>query len=178
MRMATSDNALAERAGGGDRDAFRVLLERHYDRMYRLAYRYCGRHADAEDITQDICLALPGKLRSFQGSAQFTTWLYRVVLNAAKDWSRRAASADRAHEAFAEVSDLSRGAEAETAERMAWVYEALGAMNEDLRATALLVLAEGLSHREAADVLDVKESTVSWRMHEIRNSLKRLVEAG
>ena len=76
MRMATSDNALAERAAGGDRDAFRVLLERHYDRMYRLAYRYCGRHADAEDITQDICLALPAKLRSFKGSAQFTTWLY------------------------------------------------------------------------------------------------------
>ena len=178
MRMATSDNALAERAAGGDRDAFRVLLERHYDRIYRLAYRYCGRHADAEDITQDICLALPGKLRSFQGSARFTTWLYRVALNAAKDHARRGQSAAKAHETYAEVSALEREGEAETAAQMAWVYEALGAMNEDLRATALLVLAEGLSHAEAADVLEVKESTVSWRMHEIRNSLKSLVEAG
>lgn len=176
--MATSDNALAERAAGGDRDAFRVLLERHYDRMYRLAYRYCGRHADAEDITQDICLALPAKLRSFKGSAQFTTWLYRVVLNAAKDWSRRAVTAGKTLETYAEVDALTRAGEAETAAQMAWVYEALGAMNEDLRATALLVLAEGLSHAEAAEVLEVKESTVSWRMHEIRNSLKCLVEAG
>ncbi len=178
MRMATSDNDLAERAAGGDRDAFRVLLERHYDRMYRLAYRFSGRHADAEDITQDICLALPAKLRSFKGSARFTTWLYRVVLNAAKDFARRGVTADRAHETYAQVSALTRDGEADTAAQMAWVYEALGAMSEDLRATALLVLAEGLNHAEAAEVLEVKESTVSWRMHEIRNSLKRLVEAG
>lgn len=175
MRMATGDNELAERAAGGDRDAFRVLLERHYDRLYRLAYRFCGNHADAEDLAQEICLNMPAKLRSFRGDAKFTTWLYRVVVNAAQDLRRKQATAQRIGEAFAEVQDLTRAGEQQTASNMAWVYESLAAMSEDLHATALLVLAEGLSHAEAADVLEVKEGTISWRMREIREQLKSLL---
>ena len=174
--MTTGDNDLAERAGGGDREAFRVLLERHYDRMYRLAYRFCGTHADAEDLAQDICLSLPAKLRAFRGEARFTTWLYRVVVNAARDLHRKKATADRLTETFAEVEDLNRATDAETRKEMTWVYEALASMNPDLHETALLVLAEGLSHGEAAEVLDVKENTISWRMHEIRKQLKRLLD--
>ena len=174
--MTTGDNDLAERAGGGDRDAFRVLLERHYDRMYRLAYRFCGNHADAEDLAQDICVDLPSKLRSYRGDAQFTTWLYRVVVNASRDLRRKQVTAERVTETFAEVEDLARADEAQTRNDMAWVYETLTAMNADLHETALLVLAEGLSHGEAAEVLDVKESTISWRMHEIRKELKRLLD--
>ncbi len=176
MRMATGDNELAERAAGGDRDAFRVLLERHYDRLYRLAYRFSGNHADAEDLAQDICLNLPAKLRAFRGDAKFTTWLYRVVVNASQDLRRKRATADRVSETFAEVQNLTRATEAQTASDMAWVYENLAAMNEDLHATALLVLAEGMNHAEAADILEVKESTISWRMHEIRKQLKSLLD--
>ena len=175
MRMATGDNELAERAAGGDRDAFRVLLERHYDRLYRLAYRFSGNHADAEDLAQEICLNMPAKLRSFRGDAKFTTWLYRVVVNAAQDLRRKQATAQRIGETFAEVQDLTRAGEAQTANDMAWVYESLAAMSEDLHATALLVLAEGLSHAEAAEVLEVKEGTISWRMREIREQLKSLL---
>ncbi|HHB80480.1 MAG TPA: RNA polymerase sigma factor, partial [Aliiroseovarius sp.] len=81
--MDESDGTLARAAAGGDRDAFGALLARHYDRLFAFAFRLMGARDQAEDLTQDICAALPGKLASFRGEARFTTWLYRVAVNAA-----------------------------------------------------------------------------------------------
>ena len=58
MRMTVSDEGLAMAAAGGDRAAFAALLERHYDRLFAFAFRAIGNRAEAEDLTQDICLAL------------------------------------------------------------------------------------------------------------------------
>ena len=82
--METPDETLALAAAGGDRAAFAVLVQRHYDRIYGLAYRLTGSRAEAQDMAQDICAALPAKLRNWRGEARFTTWLYRVVVNAAQ----------------------------------------------------------------------------------------------
>ena len=59
MRMETSDESLARAAAEGDSHAFSLLLERHYDRVFRLAFRLTGAAAEAEDLTQDVCAALP-----------------------------------------------------------------------------------------------------------------------
>ena len=176
--MTTDDESLARQAGAGDRAAFQLLLERHYDRIYRLAYRFLGAQEDAEDLAQDVCVALPGKLRSFRGESRFTTWLYRVVLNSARDLQRRRSSAQRLVSDYAEVSTLARGAQEARQRDTAWLYQALGLLSDDLRETAILVLAEELSHAEAGVVLGIKESTVSWRLHEVRKKLKVLARAG
>jgi RNA polymerase sigma-70 factor (ECF subfamily) len=96
MRMTVPDEDLARAAADGDGAAFAALLERHYDRLFALAWRLTGQKAEAEDLTQDICLALPAKLGGYRGAAKFTTWLYRVAVNAAHDRRRRAASRARA----------------------------------------------------------------------------------
>lgn len=176
MRMNTDDNELAARAAGGDPVAFQSLLERHYDTIFRVAYRFTGLRQDAEDLTQDICASLPARLRSFRGEARFTSWLYRVVVNAAQDMRRKQANAGRLNAVYGEISELERDQEAETAREIAWLYETLEQLGDDLRQTAILVVAEGLSHAEAAAVLNLKESTVSWRMHELRKRLKAQVE--
>ena len=62
MLKTTDDSALAAAATAGDREAFRRLVERHYDLIYRIAYRYVGAAADAEDIAQDVCVTLATKL--------------------------------------------------------------------------------------------------------------------
>ena len=92
MRMTTSDEALARAAAGGDTQAFSALITRHYDRVFRLCFRLTGVRAEAEDLCQDICAALPAKISAFRGEARFTTWLYRVAMNAAHDRRRRAAT--------------------------------------------------------------------------------------
>ncbi len=174
--MQTDDNELATRAGSGDAAAFETLLERHYDTIFRIALRFSGIREDAEDLTQDICASLPGKLRSFRNQAKFTTWLYRVVVNSAHDVLRKQSTALRLNRDYSEVLDLRRGAQADAAREQAWLYETLHEVGEDLRETAILVLAEGLSHGEASEVLEIKESTVSWRMHELRKKLKAIAD--
>lgn len=176
--MMTDDESLARQAGRGDRAAFQLLLERHYDRIFRLACRFLGDPGEAEDLTQDLCIALARKLGSFRGDSRFTTWLYRVVLNGARDVIRRRQVARRASADYTEVSALVR-ADGEARRRDAdWLYQALAHLSDDLRQTAILVLAEDLSHAEAGAVLGIKESTVSWRMHELRKKLKALARAG
>ena len=62
--METSDEDLALAAGNGDAEAFSALLARHYDRIYRVAFRVLGSVAEAEDATQDVCMGLAAKLQS------------------------------------------------------------------------------------------------------------------
>ena len=84
-----TDEALVELACAGDREAFSALVERHYDRIYRVGARVLNDAAAAEDLAQEVCIGLVGKLASFRGSSRFSTWLYRVVVNAALDAMRR-----------------------------------------------------------------------------------------
>lgn len=178
MRMTTDDNELAFRAAAADRQAFRVLLERHYDRIYRLALRYFGDVAEAEDVTQDICVSLAAKLKSFRGDARFSTWLYRLVINRCRDQSRRKTRAKAFINEYAEVSALLAADVQHSRQHISWLYDALDHLSADLRETAILVLAEDQTHAQAAEVLGIKEATVSWRMHEIRKQLKALATAG
>lgn len=175
MDAPLNDNDLAMLAAKGDGDAFRTLLERHYDRVFRIALRFIGRREDAEDVAQDVCMSLPSKLKSFRGDSGFTTWLYRVVVNRVRDVQRKQMTSERIHSDYGEVEDLRRGEEAQTAKEMQWLSEAMSHLSNDLRETAVLVVGEGLSHAEAGEVMGVKESTVSWRMHELKKQLRDIV---
>ena len=170
MRVDASDESLALAAAGGDGTAFAALLERRYDGLFRLAFRLTGSRAEAEDLTQDICAALPAKLTRFRGEAKFSTWLYRVAVNAAHDRRRRRATHATAAASWGEVEVLRR-AEADEAEgRVAWLTAAMRALPEDLRDTLALVL-DDLTPRDAGEVLGISEGTVSWRVSEAKKRL-------
>lgn len=170
-----SDLELVEKAKRGEAPAFRQLLERHYGMMYRVAYRFTGFAEDAEDITQEVCMALAGKLGHFKGKSAFSTWLYRVVVNACRDFGRSQGSRRRMEKSYAEVEKAARQDGTESGKMAAWLYRRVAELEPDLKETALLVLAEDLSHAEAAEALGCAESTISWRMHEIRKKLKNKV---
>jgi RNA polymerase sigma-70 factor (ECF subfamily) len=172
MRMATSDNALALAAAGGDRDAFGALLSRHYDRLFAFAWRMTGDRVEAEDLTQDICLALPRKLGGFRGDAQFTTWLYRVAMNAAHDRRRRAATHARAADGWGDWEQNRQAANTEAAEALDWLTQAMLTLKPDLRDTATLILGEEVTQAEAAQIMGVSEGTIAWRMSEVKKALR------
>ena len=174
MRQKQDSEALITRAASGDAAAFRLLLDRHYDRVFRGVYSVVRNQSDAEDITQEIWASLPAKLKHWRGEAKVTSWLHRIALNAAKDALRKSASRARTTAGYAEMQDLSRGAAADTETRLSWLQHALGTLSEDLRATATLTLGEQMNFAEAADVLGIAEGTVAWRMSEIRRRLKTL----
>ncbi len=176
MYMETSDIHLVERAVLGDGTAFAELLARHYDLIFRLSFRMLGTRADAEDLAQDICVALPGKLAGFQANARFTTWLYRVTVNAAVDRLRKRKTRRKAVEGWGEVEMLNRAAQSEKKAEIKWLHQAMSNLSPELRETVALVLGEGQSHAAAAQALDVSEGTVSWRMSEVRKSLRALAQ--
>jgi RNA polymerase sigma-70 factor (ECF subfamily) len=172
MNTIPSDTELVNKANNADATAFATLLERHYDLLYRVALRTVGNPQDAEDIAQDICLALPKKLMSFQGRSKFTTWLYQVTLNQCRDFMRYTASTAKKHQDFIEVNALFSAESAAQKKALKWVYSAINSLTEPLRETAILVVIEGLQHAEVAEIIGVKESTVSWRMMKVKMKLK------
>lgn len=179
-------DALIRAAQTGDRRAFEQLLEQCYDRIYRFALKWSGVVADAEDIAQLACLKLARGINQYRFESAFSTWLYRLVVNCARDWYR---NQDRhrhqdlyGHEdpddppgdcspvAAAPVSTNA----AESAIYLQQVLRQVDGIGDGFRETLVLVFAEGLTHRQAAEVLGIKESTVSWRIHEIRKKLNLL----
>lgn len=169
--MDTSDLDLVRLAQDGDRAAFRLLLERHYDLLFRVAYRSLGSRAEAEDAAQEMAMALARKIGSFGGRSRFTTWLYQIALNHCRDHQRRRQTLRRLEAAFVEVEARRSADWADSGRRLQWLYQAIERLPPDLKETALLVLAEDMTHAEAGEVLGIKETTVSWRMHEIRKRL-------
>ncbi len=177
MLMDTSDETLAAAAAQGDRDAFAALLSRHYDRLFGLSYRLTGSRPEAQDMAQDICLALPAKLGSYRQTARFTTWLYRVTVNTAHDRRRRAATRARATSGWGdwEIARQAEIGEAQAAQD--WLQTTMQRLSPELRDTVALTLGEELSQAEAAEVLGVSEGTVAWRMSEVKKRLREHARA-
>lgn len=169
-----TDAALVDRAAAGEREAFAALVERHYGLIWRVGARVLGDDEAAGDLAQDVCVGLAASLPSWRGESRFSTWLYRIVVNAARDRLRRDGARRRNEAAFAEIDAMTRAGAAVIDAEALWLRQVLGALEEDLRTTVVLVLQEGLRHAEAAEVLGVAESTVSWRMHEVRRRLRAL----
>lgn len=166
------DDALLALAREGDRDAFARIIERYYDFIHRVAWRWCGRAGEAEDIAQTVCMRLAGAIRGFRGDGRFTTWLYALTLNAARDHGRKVAREVVRADAYA----VHARAEAAIAPEPDDVSERLWTAVRGLPAkqceAVLLVYGEGLTHAAAAEVMGCAETTVSWHIHEAKKRLR------
>ncbi len=169
----TDQEPWIRQACAGDRAAFEHGVGRYYDMIFRVAYRFTGHRQDAEDITQEVVIGLVDAIHGYKGKSSFSTWLYRLVINRCHDHIRRNRTAQRSELGYHELEGLLIAEQKEQASQTAWLYRQVAALEEPFKETALLVLAEGLSHAEVASIMQCKESTVSWRMHEIRNQLKQ-----
>ena len=171
------DQSLVKKAQAGDRAAFAALAERHYGLMFKVAWQWCGHKADAEDIAQDAAIKLAQNIRSFQFESAFTTWLYRLVINTAKDYYKAKNRRNtREMPMFEDMTYIS--AEPTPEQKMADkdVLQAIAALPETLKETVLLVCWQGLSHKEAGAIMDCPEGTVSWRVSEARKKIAEILE--
>ena len=172
--METDDDSLARAAATGDRTAFATILARHYDHIFGLAWRLTGTRAEAQDLTQDICAALPARLASWRGEARFTTWLYRVTVNAAHDLRRRQATRSRAADGWGDWELARQDQIATQAEAMDWLTGAMRHLSPELRDTVALVLGEDLTQAQAGEILGLSEGTIAWRMSEVKKRLRAM----
>ena len=169
---ASTDAELLAAHCAGDPDAFAELVRRHRDRLWAVALRTTGDPEEAADAVQDALISAYRRADSFRGDAAVTTWLHRIVVNAALDRMRRRAvrpwTALPEEESSAPVLiDESRLADpreaAESAETTREVRAALDTLPPDQRAAIVLVDLEGWSVEDAAQALECPVGTVKSR---------------
>lgn len=171
-----TDHELIYRAQAGDRLAFSCLIERHYGMMFKVAWQFCGVREDAEDIAQEAAIKIAGHLDAFKFESAFTTWIYRVVINTAKDYYKAKNRRNtREQPIYEDVQYVAHDPTPEQKLQYKDLLQALAELPETLKEAVVLVCWQGLSHKEAAVALECSEGTVSWRIHEAR---KKLTEFG
>jgi RNA polymerase sigma-70 factor (ECF subfamily) len=171
--MTSDERDRARRFRKGEPEAFDAIYAEFGDRIYRFCFRLCGRAADAEDMAQETFLAAYRGRERFEGRSSLATWLYRIALFR---W-RKLCAAQRPQiaapdDAPAPAADPARIGQARLA-----LHEALAALPDDLRESFLLVKAEGLKYREAAEALGVPQGTVQFRVHAATQRLRALLSA-
>jgi RNA polymerase sigma-70 factor (ECF subfamily) len=162
------DATWVEAARGGDRDAFGRLVERHQQRIFRLAGRFFRRHEDVEEAAQETFLTAWSKLDTYRAKAPFEHWLTRVCLNTCYMRLRR----NKPHEELPnDVAAGEGGVEARLdAERL------LSRLPASDRFLLLLLHGEGWSTAEIADRTGWSRSNVKVRAFRARRKLRQLVE--
>jgi len=178
-RLEKDDHALLALIQAGSHDAFAVLVQRHSERFYRLAYRYVQTRETAEDIVQDAFLKLweaPGKWQPERNS-KFTTWFYRIVVNLCLDWQKkkRPLTLDEklplVDERETPDAEMIRTQEQHVLERE------IAALPERQRLALNLCFAEGLSNQEAAEVIGVRLKALQSLILRAKATLKERLKA-
>ena len=159
---------IVESCRAGDRDAFRALYDCYKDRVYSVSlYFFHGDATTASDVTQQVFLKLITAIGQFKGDAAFSTWLYRLVVNACQDAARRRKSAPVSMDVAA-VERLavpgSQERDYARAQTVRSVQAAVSALPPKFRLAVLLRYFDDLSYEQMAEALDCSVGTVASRL--------------
>jgi RNA polymerase sigma-70 factor (ECF subfamily) len=173
-----TDAELVARAMEGEPRAFDLLVERHRRAVYQVCYRFVHHHEDASDLAQDVFVRAWRGLARFKGEAAFTTWLYRIAVNACLNHRSGRALHDEPLEATDRIEDTQAerpGAGLRRAERAAAVRRAIRALPNRQRATLVLRLYHELSHQEIADILGSSVGTVKANFFHALGTMRKIL---
>jgi RNA polymerase sigma-70 factor (ECF subfamily) len=173
---------LIERCLKGDQSAWDAVVSLYWRRVFNIAYKFVGRHDEAEDLAQDIFLKLFKSLKTFDRRANFSTWLISVSRNLCIDHYR---SMRREHELITHDVDVVALAQPSTIDgphallerrdRVALLRAALDKLAPSLRTAVILRDIQELSYQEIAGRLGVPEGTVKSRINRGRTELARQI---
>ena len=174
---------------GGDREAYRQIVERYQTRVFRLAAALLKNREDAADIAQESFVRAYANLESFKGDSRFATWLYKIVNNLCIDWIRRRQTA--------QSEELDEGARSQDdsiapglisgrlhsnpqgqllrGELAAKLNAALQALPDKHRQILWLREVEGLSYEELSEALDIPKGTVMSRLFHARAKMQEML---
>jgi RNA polymerase sigma-70 factor, ECF subfamily len=183
--MSGDDADAIARAKQGDRQAFGQLVRKYQRRVYFTALHITGNHQDADDVAQDAFLRAYRGLGAFDGRADLFTWLYRITVNTALNHLRSRKRGRALAEAGAQAvavdggrperpgaAEPTPGEWAELDDRLRRVLAEVCALSPTLRVTLVLAAVEQRSYREIAQILEIPEGTVAWRVNEARRLLR------
>ena len=178
---SAEDRRMLARARKGDRRALDYVARRVSGSLYRFSRGFCRNPDDAEDVMQDVLMALVSSLRKFRGDASLSSWTYVVARNACARRRRRARPASLDEEAAVARSIRDPGAEPDRAVERKELREALeraiAALPASLRDVLVLRDVEGLDAPKVARELKLSEAAVKSRLHRARLQLREQLAA-
>lgn len=169
--------------------AFARIFALYQDRVYTICLRVCGNQEDALDAAQETLVTLARRIGDFAGRSRFSSWVYRIAVNAAIDVRRRRLDAPRGGvrthlgedaewlaDSAPDTPSSNPLAEAQRAEEMGQVREALANINPRFSSLLVLRYIEGLSYDEIAETLDCSLGTVKSRLNRAHTALRAYLE--
>ena len=174
---------IIERCLNGDQSAWESIVRMYRRKVFNVAYKFVGRHDQAEDLTQDVFLKLYKSLDTFDRRANFQTWLISVSRNLCIDHyravrkERETINRDVDPADFAPVSTDPRAASLlEQRDRVRLLRQALDTLAPTLRTAVMLRDIQELTYQEIADKLHLPEGTVKSRINRGRTELARQIQ--
>ncbi len=174
--------SLIQRCLKGDQAAWDLIVQQYRRKVFNVAYKFVGKHDEAEDLTQDIFLKIFKSLDTFDRRANFQTWLISVSRNLCIDHYRSVRKERETIDRDVDTSELAPAtrepgpiAALEQRDRVALLRKALAALPDTLRTAVLMRDIRELSYQEIADTLRLPEGTVKSRINRGRTELARQV---
>ncbi len=181
-----SDWEWVQRVQGGETDAFEALVRRHEKMIFNLLYRWLGDYHEATDTAQEVFLSAYRSIKSFRGESSFSTWLYRIAINQAKNRRKNLITSQQRMVALEILDPEGDGGPvaslphpgpdpAQAAEQQEVHDRVQQGINSLKSNDAMIILLHDLldvSYEEIAKVLDISLGTVKSRLHRARQALK------
>lgn len=150
---------------------FDEWMARHRGLIFRVVKVYAFTSEDQDDLFQNIALQLWLSITTFKRDAKPSTWIYRVSLNTAIKWLQKEQKHSKGRQSemhFDQVLQVQDPGASN--DRLTWLYEQISSLGEIDRSLCLLLL-DGYSHRDMADILGISESNVAVKIHRIKKFL-------
>ena len=186
--MSELERSLLRRLRDRDERAFRELLTAHRDRVFNITFRMLGNRHEAEDVAQEVFIAVFKTIDTFREESKFSTWLYRVTVNHCKNRIKYLARRhDRDREEIDEVAAGANGTSVtpapaspdralEGAQMEKLLGEAISSLEDDQRIVVVLRDVEDLSIEEICEITGLPDGTVKSRLHRARLALRKKLQ--
>jgi len=188
--MSRKERKLVRRLRARDEDAFTELVRTYQHKVFNVVYRIVGDRQEAEDVSQEVFVAIFKHIDGFRGDAKFTTWMFRIATNHARN--RIKYLSRRSHKNHQNYEDTPDGAmddspltshvadphdRAVGKELEEIIRDGLSFLSEEHRTIIVLRDVEGISYAEIAEIVELPEGTVKSRLFRARVALKDYVES-
>ncbi len=183
IQKASSDEALVKRVQQGDVNAYNILVIKYQHKVAQIISKFVGNSADVNDVAQEAFIKAYKAINNFRGESSFYTWLYRIVVNAAKTYlesnSKRKNHIDVDSEEFQSIDSQGVLTSKETPDKIIESQElqqvilsAMKELPEELRQAIMLREVEGMSYEDMADLLQIPIGTVRSRIFRARQFIE------
>jgi len=183
-----TDTQLVEKVREGSMEAFEEIISRYESKVYNLAMRFCRNQEDAEEVLQDVFSTIYAKLDGFRGQSQFSSWMYRIIVNAAfmklrkRKQSHTISLEDLAPQLKQSCLEqdnpvLHRSDTITQNKELRIILDAaIGRLPAQYRAVFILRDVDGLSNQEVSEILGLSIPAVKSRLHRSRLMLRRRLQ--